>query len=151
MKTLEEFIHLLEIHGADRNKWPDELRQDIESLLAEDESAFSIFNEYALLEHRLDEIVVPEFPNLEQRVLNQELPARAQSITDQLLNWLIPTENLTMRLWRPAMAACLPLVFGIVLGNFYSFGVNSEIDELDYWDDELALLAMSAIPESEAP
>jgi len=49
------------------------------------------------------------------------------------------------------MAACLPLVFGIVLGNFYSFGINSEIDELDYWDDELAFLALSDIPESEAP
>jgi len=151
MKTLEEFTHILEVHGTNRENWPGELRQDMESFLASNEAAISLLEEHELLEQRLDKIVVPDFPNLEQRVLHQHLPPRTQSILALLLNWLIPVENFTASLWRPAMAACLPLVFGIVLGNFYSFGINSEIDELDYWDDELAFLALSDIPESEAP
>ena len=51
--------------------------------------------------------------------------------------------------WRPALAACLPLVFGIVLGNYYSFGISSEVDEFDYWEDELAMIALTDISESE--
>ena len=129
--------------------WPEFLREDLEAFLAKNESARSLLSEYSQLEQSLDKIAVPDFPGLETRVLNQSLSPRQQSLFVSLISWLLPTENFGANLWRPALAACLPLVFGIVLGNYYSFGISSEVDEFDYWEDELAMIALTDISESE--
>ncbi|GIT20458.1 MAG: hypothetical protein CM1200mP40_01400 [Gammaproteobacteria bacterium] len=129
--------------------WPEDLREDLEAFLAKNESARSLLSEYSQLEQSLDKIAVPDFPGLETRVLNQALSPRQQSLFVSLISWLLPTENFGANLWRPALAACLPLVFGIVLGNYYSFGISSEVDEFDYWEDELAMIALTDISESE--
>ncbi len=146
---LEDFSNVLEVHGTDSANWPTDLRNDLEAFLSNNESARLLLEEYKQLERSLDDMAVPAFPNLEHKVLNQALPPRPQSLFDRLLSWIFPAENFGANLWRPMMAASLPLVFGIVLGNYYSFGINSEIDEYDYWDDELAMLALSDYSESE--
>ena len=91
----------------------------------------------------MDSYGVPEFRGLEQKVLKQALPPQRNSLLAQLLNWIIPKEASNKQLWRPAVAACLPLMFGIVLGNYYSFGIDTVIDEYDYWEGEFAFLALS--------
>ena len=146
---LGNFSHAIEIYGADSAMWPEDLREDLEAFLAKNESARSLLSEYSQLEQSLDKIAVPDFPGLETRVLNQSLSPRQQSLFVSLISWLLPTENFGANLWRPALAACLPLVFGIVLGNYYSFGISSEVDEFDYWEDELAMIALTDISESE--
>ena len=52
-------------------------------------------------------------------------------------------------MWKPVAAACLPLVFGIILGNFYSFGVTFESDEIEYWEDELSMLSFNNYSEND--
>ena len=146
---LGNFSQVIEIYGADSAMWPEDLREDLEAFLAKNESARSLQSEYSQLEQSLDKIAVPDFPGLETRVLNQALSPRQQSLFVSLISWLLPTENFGANLWRPALAACLPLVFGIVLGNYYSFGISSEVDEFDYWEDELAMIALTDISESE--
>ena len=146
---LGNFSQVIEIYGADSAMWPEDLREDLEAVLAKNESARSLLSEYSQLEQSLDKIAVPDFPGLETRVLNQALSPRQQSLFVSLISWLLPTENFGANLWRPALAACLPLVFGIVLGNYYSFGISSEVDEFDYWEDELAMIALTDISESE--
>ena len=146
---LGNFSQVIEIYGADSAMWPEDLREDLEAFLAKNESARSLLSEYSRLEQSLDKIAVPDFPGLETRVLNQSLSPRQQSLFVSLISWLLPTENFGANLWRPALAACLPLVFGIVLGNYYSFGISSEVDEFDYWEDELAMIALTDISESE--
>ena len=146
---LGNFSQVIEIYGADSAMWPEDLREDLEAFLAKNESARSLLSEYSQLEQSLDKIAVPDFPGLETRVLNQALSPRQQSLFVSLISWLLPTENFGANLWRPALAACLPLVFGIVLGNYYSFGISSEVDEFDYWEDELAMIALTYISESE--
>lgn len=146
---LGNFSQVIEIYGADSAMWPEDLREDLEAFLAKNESARSLLSEYSQLEQSLDKIAVPDFPGLETRVLNQSLSPRQQSLFVSLISWLLPTENFGANLWRPALAACLPLVFGIVLGNYYSFGISSEVDEFDYWEDELAMIALTDISESE--
>ncbi|MCH2324473.1 MAG: hypothetical protein MK317_07205 [Pseudomonadales bacterium] len=146
---LGNFSQEIEIYGADSAMWPEDLREDLEAFLAKNESARSLLSEYSQLEQSLDKIAVPDFPGLETRVLNQALSPRQQSLFVSLISWLLPTENFGANLWRPALAACLPLVFGIVLGNYYSFGISSEVDEFDYWEDELAMIALTDISESE--
>ena len=146
---LGNFSQVIEIYGADSAMWPEDLREDLEAFLAKNESARSLLSEYSQLEQSLDKIAVPDFPGLETRVLNQALSPRQQSLFVSLISWLLPTENFGANLWRPALAACLPLVFGIVLGNYYSFGISSEVDEFDYWEDELSMIALTDISESE--
>ena len=146
---LGNFSQVIEIYGADSTMWPEDLREDLEVFLAKNESARSLLSEYSQLEQSLEKIAVPDFPGLETRVLNQALSPRQQSLFVSLISWLLPTENFGANLWRPALAACLPLVFGIVLGNYYSFGISSEVDEFDYWEDELAMIALTDISESE--
>ena len=146
---LGNFSQVIEIYGADSAMWPEDLREDLEAFLAKNESARSLLSEYSQLEQSLDKIAVPDFPGLETRVLNQALSPRQQSLFVSLISWLLPTENFGANLWRPALAACLPLVFGIVVGNYYSFGISSEVDEFDYWEDELAMIALTDISESE--
>tara|TARA_B100000686_G_C16579379_1_gene857292 strand:+ start:165 stop:614 length:450 start_codon:yes stop_codon:yes gene_type:complete len=146
---LGNFSQVIEIYGADSTMWPEDLREDLEAFLAKNESARSLLSEYSQLEQSLEKIAVPDFPGLETRVLNQALSPRQQSLFVSLISWLLPTENFGANLWRPALAACLPLVFGIVLGNYYSFGISSEVDEFDYWEDELAMIALTDISESE--
>ena len=146
---LGNFSQVIEIYGADSAMWPEDLREDLEAFLAKNESARSLLSEYSQLEQSLDKIAVPDFPGLETRVLNQALSPRQQSLFVSVISWLLPTENFGANLWRPALAACLPLVFGIVLGNYYSFGISSEVDEFDYWEDELAMIALTDISESE--
>jgi len=146
---LGNFSQVIEIYGADSAMWPEDLREDLEAFLAKNETARSLLSEYSQLEQSLDKIAVPDFPGLETRVLNQALSPRQQSLFVSLISWLLPTENFGANLWRPALAACLPLVFGIVLSNYYSFGISSEVDEFDYWEDELAMIALTDISESE--
>ena len=149
MMTLEEFTYVLEVHGTNSTNWPKSLKKPIEAFLANNELGRSLLSEFEELEHHLNGLTVPEFSSLEYEILNQELPQKNHSLLDRILNCLIPTENITLNLWRPAMAACVPLIFGIVLGNFYSFGIITDVDELDYWNDELALLAISDFNGSE--
>jgi len=47
------------------------------------------------------------------------------------------------QVWCPAIAVSIPLVFGIVLGNYFSFGVGIEDDGFQYWGDELAMLSLT--------
>ena len=97
----------------------------------------------------MDQLAVPGFPDLELKVLTQEPPARSESLSDRIVNWLLPERNFRKQLWRPAMAACLPLVFGILLGNYFSFGVFAEADEYEYWEDELTMLSLTDYSENE--
>ena len=90
----------------------------------------------------LDEIPVPTFTGLESKVLHQPLPKQPVSMLDSLINWIVPKE-LGAQLWHPVTAACLPILFGIAVGNYFSFGVNSESIALESWDDELVMLSLN--------
>ena len=146
--TLEEFSTLVDIHGSNIENWPPALRKVGKTLLENSDRARILRTAQRRLEQQLDQITVPEFTGLQARILNQQLPPRNGSLLDKLLDWLIPAGGITAQLCRPAMVACLPLVFGIVLGNYYSFGVGLEFSEVEYWEDELAMLSLSDYSES---
>lgn len=148
MKTLEEFSTLLDIHGSDIDSWPVAQQADSKVFLQGSDEARGLVMEQRRLEQQLDRLTVPEFVELEARVLNQQLPPQNISLLDSLLDWLVPSEGSSIKLWRPAMVACLPLLFGIVLGNYYSFGVGLESSEAEYWEDELAMLSLNDYSEN---
>ena len=64
------------------------------------------------------------------------------------MNWLISDENFSKQVWRPIVAACIPLAFGIVLGNYFSFSIGIEDYGFQYWDDELVMLSFTDFTEA---
>jgi len=149
MMTLEEFTKIVAIYGSDTEAWPIVVRDDCKALIADSSEARTLIKQQQELDRLMDQLAAPEFPDLEARVLNQTLPDRSGSAIDSLMDWLLPENNFGKMLWRPVMIACLPLVFGILLGNFFSFGVFIIADEYEYWEDELTMLSLTDYSESE--
>ena len=139
---LEQFTQVIETYGSKPSSWPEHLRPACLSLAETDTSAQKLLQEHQYLESVLDELSVPSFSGLESKILQRSLPKQPASILDTLINWLVP-KGAGLQLWRPMTAACLPLVFGIAVGNYFSFGVNNESVELESWDDELVLLSLT--------
>lgn len=140
-----EFAELILVYGADLDRWPDSLRSQAQTLVATDKRAASLLQREQSLADLLDEAQVPAMAGLEQRVLRQALPPQRSSKINALLNWLLPGE-VSHYWWRPALAATVPLVFGIVLGNFFSFGISSTSETQD-WADEMYLLSLTDYPD----
>ncbi|MFK7865274.1 MAG: hypothetical protein AB8B95_13730 [Pseudohongiellaceae bacterium] len=139
--TLDEFKTLLDTFGGTLNTWPSNSRKAGESLLESNPEARLLIAETEELDNLLSNLTGPDFTGLEQRVLSQQLPSRNTWI-DSAIQWLVPN-GFGIQLWRPVAAGILPLVFGIAVGNFFSFGISDPELALGYWDDELALLSFS--------
>ncbi|PCH61830.1 MAG: hypothetical protein COC19_04025 [SAR86 cluster bacterium] len=148
--NIEQFIRLLHSYGSELDAWPASLRNQARSLLSHSDNAKLELDQCKKLNSLLDLHTPPEFPGLEARLLNQTLPDRAKpsdqkpslaSFIDGCLNWLMPDSGTL--LWRPVAAACMPLVFGVLLGNYFSFGIDLNNDAIDNWDDELYMLSFN--------
>lgn len=146
--TLKEFTIIIDRFGAESERWPKKIQDECKSFVATNAAAKNLLNPQRKVDALMKQLQVPDFPNLETRVLNQALPARSDSFIDRIIEWLIPQNSFGQQIWRPAIVACLPLVFGIVLGNFFSFGVAIEDDGFQYWDDELVMLSLTDYTEA---
>lgn len=146
--TLEEFTKIIDLHGTESARWPKSVRTECELFVANNVEARALLNQQWAIEDLMEQIEVPNFPGLESRILNQTLPEREESLFDRLIAWLLPPSMGGQNLWRPAVAACLPLVFGVVLANYFSFGVGIDVDDFQYWDDELVMLSFTDIDEA---
>jgi hypothetical protein len=146
---LKELTKIIECYGTQSECWPEADRDAALDLIASDSDAKQMLSQYMQLNALLDQHQVPEFPNLESRILNQNLPARSKALLDKLLDWLLPATPAKL-LWRPVVVACMPLLFGVLVGNFFNFGVNIEyVETAEYWEDELYLLSLNDYPESQ--
>lgn len=95
-----------------------------------------------LFQHaRADALDPALYSRIEATVLTQPLPDHNSSWVEALLNWLNPAPQAR---WRPLLAASCPLFLGIVIGNYYHFGVDSDAAPVDFdsWDDELSMLSL---------
>ena len=146
--TLEEFTSIIDLYGSESAHWPKSLRTECESFAANNIEARTLLNQQRQVDSIMGQLQVPRFPGLEARVLNQSLPERNRGFFEKAMRWLIPDESFGKQVWRPAVAACIPLVFGIVLGNYFSFGIGIEDDGFQYWGDELAMLSLTDYTES---
>jgi len=139
---IEELTRIFENYGASPEGWPANKKIQIEELLRNEQKAKILKQEFYDLEKSLNQVYVPDFAELEQHILKQDLPQRNIDFCDKLLAWLLPTERSYGNLWKPAIAVCLPIMFGIILGNYYTFGVNIILDEDEFWEDQLIMLAL---------
>ncbi|MEQ8953214.1 MAG: hypothetical protein RL120_03710 [Gammaproteobacteria bacterium] len=142
---LDQFTKLLPVYGPDLQRWPDTLGDSARLLLANDQQALALLEQEQKLAAMLDAVSVPDMPGLEHRVLSQALPPQPESRLDLLLNWLLPVDA-SGQWWRPALAATVPLIFGVVLGNFFSFGVTG-VSEVQNWQEEMYLVSLIDYPD----
>ncbi len=142
----EEFIALIEAQGTAAANWPQNLRSEIELLLAQDSSAADALAEYRELETLMLRMPVPDFTAATARIALSDLPPQPLSKLEAMLNWLFPYSGSGL-VWRPALLACLPLLFGVAMGNYYNFGVSSD-PLLQDWDDELAMISLNDYSEN---
>jgi hypothetical protein len=142
MMTLTEFTQLLEIHGADSGNWPSAQRQAMLSLARDNSEAGDILSEFQRMDGLLATMEAPKFAGLGARIADQDLPQRQAGLMDRLLNWLLPLEA-GSSLWRPALAACLPLFVGVIVGNYSNFAMDQSSQATQYWEDELAMISLA--------
>lgn len=139
--TPERFAQIVETCGSRPERWPAQERMDAEAYSHQNAQAQELCAQYARLETLLDGLSVPAMPGLEQRVLRRAASLTRDSLFDRALDWLLPrSDRLLAWIWRPALVACLPLVCGIYMANFFSFGIAApEVA----WEEELSLLALN--------
>lgn len=130
----KDFKRLLETYGADKARWPDDIRDEAARYLAAHPDEQLLLGRYQALDDALDRYEVsPDTTSIQAALLS----SIRQSPLDRFVAWLLPDEP--QKFWRPALAATLPLVIGIVLGS--NIELPNEIT-YDSWDEEIALLAL---------
>ncbi|MGJ8688112.1 MAG: hypothetical protein ACSHXZ_01205 [Gammaproteobacteria bacterium] len=141
MKTLESFERLIATHGSDLDRWPEGERQSAQQLLTHSAEAKALFAEQQAVDALLDAIPVPSMTVMEKRIMRNLATASRSSLLDRVLDWIMPRGGYMPTLaWRPALLACLPLICGIYMADFYSFGIDTTENS---WQEELYLISMN--------
>ena len=143
--NIDRFQQLLDAYGASVDRWPVEERQAATLLLDASEEAKARQDRAARLDEVLDahRVEVPE--PLRDKII---AATRDHGLPERFLDWLVPDrDRVVSQLWRPALAASLPLALGIALGSI-AWPDNTTNDEV--WKEEIYLMALTSDP-SEAP
>ena len=105
-----DFAALLDRHGSEVANWAAENRTHARELLESSTEARQLLAEARLLDETLDELLPGATVPLG---LGTRIVANAPH-RDPWLQWL------AVRLWRPAVLACLPLAVGFAVGNTFA-------------------------------
>lgn len=148
--NLERFTLIVESYGADSQQWPGDERVEALEFSRTSSGAMSLLDQAAELDQHL---ALFELPNSElsvQRIEMGILSALKQGTLKQgrlkqgrlerLLDWVLPDfDDLAHTLWRPALVACVPLLFGVAIGltltnNTYELSSDEELSLLAFTD-----------------
>ena len=140
--NIKQLTLIFEVYGSKPEGWPVDKVEEIYELLKTKSDAISLKKEFDEMGQTLNELYLPNFDNLTQQILDRQLPQRNSNLATDLLNWIWPAHRSIRYFWRPISAAALPLLFGIFLGNYFSFGINYESFDSEYWAEELTILAL---------
>ncbi|MFT4677818.1 MAG: hypothetical protein ACJAX5_003411 [Patiriisocius sp.] len=137
-----EFDDLLASYGTHLSLWPEAKRGAAKSALASHPAWQSQIAEARrldeLLDKELDELVddyhiePSATARLEQQILNKTIYRK--TTLDKLLDWLSPAQGI----WKPALAACLPILVGV------SIGLAVDVGEQYSLEDELTLTGLES-------
>lgn len=145
--SLQRFTELVDAYGGDSGRWPESERDAARLFAEQNAEARLLLAESAHLDSGLDALMVPMFNGLETRLINQRLPPRQSGFLERLANWILPQPgHVIPQLWRPASAACLPLVLGLYLGGQLDSGVGlygTDIYMVSSEEEELYLISLS--------
>jgi len=143
--------------------------QDLTRVSALDNpDASSIIKEFELLDKVLDADIVDESPTLKLAILskihqadsvsyennaivsadtgvkNKQPEDKKPGLLNNLWDWLTPSPLGSFVIWRPAMAACIPLLAGVYLGTMVDPLTS---DSLAEWEEDIYVMGL--VPEFE--
>jgi hypothetical protein len=136
---LERFGRLVDAYGSDETAWPVGERDAAQQLLLAEPRARALQRAAQALDEELALFHVSPAPPLDRVLAAIPRPGRLE----RLLSWLVPAAP--AQLWRPALAAMLPLALGVALGA----GVPAPF-ATDGWEQQERLL-LSAPAAGESP
>jgi len=138
--NLERFTLIVESYGVDSQQWPDHERVEALEFSRASSHAMSLLEQATELDQHLALFELPDSKLSVQRIERGILLALKPGALEQLLNWVLPDFNdLAHTLWRPTLVACMPLLFGVVIGLTLADNNNYELSS----DEELSLLAFT--------
>jgi hypothetical protein len=148
--NLERFTLIVESYGADSQQWPGDERVEALEFSRTSSDAMSLLDQAAELDQHL---ALFELPNSELSVQRIEMGILSalkqgtlkqgrlkQGTLERLLDWVLPDfDDLAHTLWRPALVACVPLLFGVAIGltltnNTYELSSDEELSLLAFTD-----------------
>ena len=131
------FEEALDRWGSNLHDWPEEERQAAEALLAQSKVAESLLRTERSIDATLSMLQQHAVsPGLEQRIHARLTTVASNPDRGQRI-WLWVTASL----WRPALLAAVPLIFGFALGLGLSDVSEQELA------DQVSMLALSNIYE----
>lgn len=142
----ERFTAIVEAYGTEPARWPTEERTAAMTYCATHPETQALMTEFRALNEILNQFDVADLSVLERNVLGQAARTSAGNVFDHLLDWILPhSERLMAWLWRPALVACLPLVCGVLLADYFSFGIDGVQNSRE---EELYLLSLNDYTET---
>jgi hypothetical protein len=144
--NLERFTLIVESYGADPQQWPADERAEALEFSRTSTDALSLLDKEAALDEHLALFELPDNKRSVQRIDRGILSALKPGPLEQLLHWILPdVDDLAHTLWRPTLAACMPLLFGVVIGLTLTDNNTYELSS----DEELSLLAFTGAASEE--
>lgn len=138
--NLERFTLIVESYGADPQQWPGDERVEALEFSRTSTDAMSLLDQEAELDQQLALFELPDSKLAVQRIERAILSELKPGPVEQLLNWVLPDfDDLSHTLWRPTLAACMPLLLGVVIGLSLTDNNTYELSS----DEELSLLAFT--------
>ena len=108
---LTTFNNLLDQHGPALSTWPAEFRADAEALVQSSSDAADALTDAQTLANLLAAMPAAPAPShLAGKISSLAADLTADDPWQRLIDWL------SGRIWRPVLAAGLPLAFGFVVG-----------------------------------
>lgn len=131
------FQHYASSYGAELAHWPEDVVEVAGNALLAHPEWQSMLEEEHHLDKQLDAYQLPavNLSQLESMILQQT--TENVNLLDQLINWLMPSRSI----WRPALAACLPLLIGVILGT------SLEIEDQYLLSEEIELFGVNTTAE----
>lgn len=163
--NIQKFRKLIEAYGTNSEAWPSADKVDALIFLDVDPVAKSVVAEFGQLDQILNADVVTESPTLKMNILKRIESSNAKSLDLAIANatgfestspeststdsntdlitriwkWLASPSDDTFVIWRPAMAACIPLLAGIYLGAMMGTSTDENLLE---WEEDIYVMGL---------
>ena len=125
------FMYYANTYGGDLSIWPLEVIDSAEQALVKHPVWQELLTAEQDLDRRLNQYDMTEVSllDLESKILDQTV--NNTPLIDTILAWFLPNQSI----WRPALAACLPVLIGLALG------MTIDLEDQYLLSDEMELLA----------
>lgn len=138
---LNDFTTLLSTYGTIEANWPEPMREAARKFADSNTEAAALLSRYRALDDAMSRYEVPLNQSKIRAGIMARINAPRPGIIDRVAGWLFPDLTDLHAIWRPALAATLPLVIGIILGSTIS--IDTTADKSQTWNDEISMVALS--------